>query len=234
MENQKQKTFEKLLNIERTDPFSGGDLIEVFKQYVESKDERLLFPLLLHNKEDVFNMGYLLSLLAFNDLFNYKYNIKKYDFYDYTDSNENPQKDLCVNFVLDNPLPTNISYNISGISLIIKENVGELTVNVLNGTYKYFYSNYKDYYYLTTEDVAVHKSVAHYVDTKYRKQATASTCYEKHTREFLPVKDSTDFKYLFKEEYKDKYQFIKADSINDETIKVYVNSIIDFIKVKPK
>ena len=234
MENQKQKTFEKLLNIERTDPFSGGDLIEVFKQYVESKDERLLFPLLLHNKEDVFNMGYLLSLLAFNDLFNYKYNIKKYDFYDYTDSNENPQKDLCVNFVLDNPLPTNISYNISGISLIIKENVGELTVNVLNGTYKYFYSNYKDYYYLTTEDVAVHKSVAHYVDTKYRKQATASTCYEKHTGEFLPVKDSTDFKYLFKEEYKDKYQFIKADSINDETIKVYVNSIIDFIKVKPK
>ena len=44
IENQKQKTFEKLLNIERTDPFSGGDLIEVFKQYVESKDERLLFP----------------------------------------------------------------------------------------------------------------------------------------------------------------------------------------------
>ena len=77
----------------------------------------------------------------------------KYAFYDYTDSNENPQKDLCVNFVLDNPLPTNISYNISGISLIIKENVGELTVNVLNGTYKYFYSNYKDYYYLTTEAV---------------------------------------------------------------------------------
>ena len=37
-----------------------------------------------------------------------------------------------------------------------------------------------------------------------------------------------------KEEYKDKYQFIKADSINDDTIKVYVNSIIDFIKVKPK
>ena len=75
-------------------------------------------------------MGYLLSLLAFNDLFNYKYNIKKYDFYDYKNFDENPQKDLCVNFVLDNPLPTNISYNISGISLIIKENVGELTVNV--------------------------------------------------------------------------------------------------------
>ena len=49
MENNKQKSFEKLLGINRSDPFSGGDLIEVFKHYVESKDERLLFPLLLHN-----------------------------------------------------------------------------------------------------------------------------------------------------------------------------------------
>lgn len=45
MENNKQKSFEKLLGINRSDPFSGGDLIEVFKHYVESKDERLLFPL---------------------------------------------------------------------------------------------------------------------------------------------------------------------------------------------
>ena len=57
MENNKQKSFEKLLGINRSDPFSGGDLIEVFKHYVESKDERLLFPLLLHNKEDVWNMA---------------------------------------------------------------------------------------------------------------------------------------------------------------------------------
>lgn len=31
MENNKQKSFEKLLGINRSDPFSGGDLIEVFK-----------------------------------------------------------------------------------------------------------------------------------------------------------------------------------------------------------
>ena len=64
MENNKQKSFEKLLGINRSDPFSGGDLIEVFKHYVESKDERLLFPLLLHNKEDVWNMGALTDLLS--------------------------------------------------------------------------------------------------------------------------------------------------------------------------
>ena len=37
---------------------------------------------------------------------------------------------------------------------------------------KYFYSNYKNYYYLPDEDTAIHKSVASYVDKKYRVQAT--------------------------------------------------------------
>ena len=78
MENNKQKSFEKLLGINRSDPFSGGDLIEVFKHYVESKDERLLFPLLLHNKEDVWNMGILTDLLSISDIFEYKYKVNSY------------------------------------------------------------------------------------------------------------------------------------------------------------
>lgn len=234
MENQKQKTFEKLLGIHRSDPFSGGDLIEVFKQYVESKDERLLLPLLLHNKEDVFNMGRLLSLLAFYDLFEHKYHITDYKINDFIDYHEDEKKELTIDFKLLNTIPVDISYNIKGISLIIKKDIGNLSVQVQRGTYKYFYDNYKDYYYLTMEDVAVHKSVARYVDNKYRKQATASTCYEKHSGEFLPVKEASDFKYSFKEDYKSKEKFIKVSDISDETIVQYLNYMIDFIKEKPK
>ncbi len=75
--------FEKLLGINRSDPFSGGDLIEVFKHYVESKDERLLFPLLLHNKEDVWNMGVLTDLLSISDIFEYKYKVNSYEIHEY-------------------------------------------------------------------------------------------------------------------------------------------------------
>lgn len=234
MENQKQKSFEKLLGIHRTDPFSGGDLIEVFKHYVESKDEKLLLPLLLHNKEDVFNMGHLLSLLSFNDLFNHKYNVLNYRFNEYKNSFNDTEKELTIAFSLENKIPVKISYNIPGISLIMKEDKGQLTVNIVSGTFKYFFENYKDYYYLTTEDVAIHKSVGQYVDNKYRKQATASTCYEKYSGDFLPIKKSTNFKFSFKLEYKDKDQFIKSDSVNDENIKTYLDCIIDFIKEKPK
>lgn len=234
MENQKQKSFENLLGIKRADPFSGGDLIEVFRHFVESKDERLLLPLLLHNKEDVFNMAHLLSLLAFQDLFSHKYTIIDYAFNEYKDYHENTHKELTIEFQLYNALPFNISYNTDCIAFITKENIGYVSVEILQGTYKYFYDNYKDYYYLTTEDVAIHKSIAQYVDNKYRKQATASTCYEKHTGEFLPIKESDAFQYAFKEELKDKEKFIRTSDISDNNILDYLNAVIDFIKLKPK
>lgn len=234
MENQKQKTFEQLLGIQRTDPFSGGDLIEVFKQYVESKDERLLLPLLLHNKEDVFHMGQLLSLLAFRDLFEHQYDVTNYQVNEFIDYNGDTRKELTITFQLFTALPINISYNLKGISLVIKENTGNLSVQIHCGTYKYFYDNYKDYYYLTAEDMAVHKSVARYVDNKYRKPATASTCYEKHSGEFLPIAKSTDFKYSLREHYKSKENFIRINDISENNILQYLNCMIDFVAEKPK
>ena len=54
------------------------------------------------------------------------------------------------------------------------------------GTLKYFYSNYKDYYYLPEEDQAVHKSVGAYVDKAHRRQARAFDCYQKKDGIFLP------------------------------------------------
>ncbi len=233
MENQKQKSFEKLLGIDRNDPFSGGDLTEVFKQYVESKDERLLIPLLLHNKEDVFHMGRLLSLLAFQDLFRHQYDISSYKINSYTDYNGDEKKELCINFHLHNDIPVDISYHTEEISLMIKKDKGSLSIRIYQGTYKYFYDNYEDYYYLTMEDVAVHKSVAKYVDNKYRKHATAATCYEKHSGEFLPIKKADDFKITFREEYKSKDKFIRLNDISDDNIMQYLNCIMDFIQEKP-
>ena len=56
-------------------------------------------------------------------------------------------------------------------------NIGEL---------KYFYSNYRDYYYLPIEDTAIHKSVGEYVDKTARVKATARTCYTRKQGLFLP------------------------------------------------
>ncbi len=232
MDNNKQKSFEKLLNIKREDIFSGGDLIEVFKQYVESKDERLLFPLLLHNKEDVWNMGLLCDLISIADIFEYKYNIETFEIRDYINYEGDICKELCIRANLLNPVPVNITHNFNGFYFKAEESTLILTVPVCNGTFKYFFSNYKDYYFLPLEDYAIHKSIGEYMDKKFRKAATASTCYEKFSGNFLPLFDVTsdEFKTVFKLEYKDKKNYIKSDAINCENIYIYSKIILDYLR----
>ena len=41
LENNKQKTYEDFLGIKRNDPFSGGDLIEVYKEFMRTHDENV-------------------------------------------------------------------------------------------------------------------------------------------------------------------------------------------------
>lgn len=61
-----------------------------------------------------------------------------------------------------------------------------LSVPLFSGTLKYFFADYREYYYLPFEDCAIHKSVAQFVDKEYRKKATKDTCYQKKSGLFLP------------------------------------------------
>ena len=65
-------------------------------------------------------------------------------------------------------------------------NALELSIRLYERTLKYYYPNYKDYYYLIYEDTAVHKSVGEYVDRDARIKATKETCYTKKSGVFLP------------------------------------------------
>jgi len=73
---------------------------------------------------------------------------------------------------------------------------------------KYFYSNYKDYYYLPAEDVALHKSVASFVDKSHRVQACASNCYTRKYAAYLPQWDMF-VEPFFKRDYKSKELFFE-------------------------
>lgn len=65
--------------------------------------------------------------------------------------------------------------------------VVEFTISLVQGEKKYFYDNYKDYYYLPGEDRAIHKSVAAFVEKEHREKAKKETCYIKKTASFLPL-----------------------------------------------
>lgn len=65
LSNCKLKTLEEFLGSGRKDPFTGGELIELYHTYRREKDERLLEVLLLHNAEDILGMLSVLSMLAY-------------------------------------------------------------------------------------------------------------------------------------------------------------------------
>ncbi|MDD6715179.1 MAG: ribonuclease H-like domain-containing protein [Firmicutes bacterium] len=73
---------------------------------------------------------------------------------------------------------------------------------------KYFYANYKDYYYLPGQDLAMHKSIASFVDSSRREQAKAENCYTRKTSSFLPEWDAFRAPF-FKKSYKDSGIFFE-------------------------
>lgn len=101
---------------------------------------------------------------------------------------------------LVSPLPKAVSYLSSRAYLKAEGRRASLLVYGLQGTLKYFFADYKNYYYLPAEDQAVHRSVAAYVDKKSRVPAKAATCYLKKTGLFLPYVSQGQ---AFAREYKD-------------------------------
>lgn len=206
--NCKQKTLEELLGIDREDIYSGGDLIGLYHEYVKNPNKETYHTLLLHNSDDMKGMLLILPLLAFYDLFNNPIKAKKVQSNQFVDYHGHDRKELLMKLELPTPLPMSIS-NLSNGCYFSGEGIeGILKVPIFEEEMKYFYSNYKDYYYLPEEDTALHKSVASFVDKEHRTQATAATCYTRKCSIYLPQWDIF-MEPFFKRNYKSKELFFE-------------------------
>lgn len=204
----KQKTIENFLNTGRKDTYSGGELVDIYHEYVLSHDAEKETFLLLHNEEDIKGMLDVVGALAISDLVHAPLRVTKVQANYYTDINQKQAPELIMNLHFSTPLPTTISYSANGCYFIGAQSEGKLRVPMFEGELKYFYANYKDYYYLPKEDVAIHKSVASFVDKEYRKQAHASNCYTRKESTYLPQWEVL-FMPFFKKEYKDTDLFFE-------------------------
>ncbi len=189
LENCKQKTIEAFLKIDREDKYSGGDLIGVYHEYVQSKDEDKKSILLLHNFEDLKGMLLILPILSYCDLFNKKLIVTKVSANQYNDEAGNSRVELMMVMTLPSELITPISFMADKCYFSAGGSQGMLKVPLYEEEMKYFYANHKDYYYLPAEDVALHKSVAAFVDKAHREQAKANNCYTRKSARFLPEWD---------------------------------------------
>lgn len=206
--NCKQKTLEELLGIDREDTYNGGELIGLYEEYVKQPDEDICRLLLLHNSDDMKGMLQILPLLAFYDLFNNPLTAKKVQANSFVDYHGHDKTELLMKLELPTPLPLTISTLSNGCYFSGEAREGILKVPTYDEEMKYFYSNYKDYYYLPEEDTALHKSVASFVDKEHRVQATAASCYTRKYSTYLPQWDIFAEPF-FKRNYKSKELFFE-------------------------
>lgn len=203
LQNFKQKSIEAFLGIDRRDLYSGGELIHIYHSYVSEPEEELLELLLLHNYEDVLGMIDLLEILSYVHLMNGRFSRVSCEICDLITYEGNAAKELQLTLQLEFPVPRRISYAWGPLYLSAYRDSCRITARLSEGELKYFFPNYRDYYYLPDEDMAVHKSVSSYVDKDHREQAKASNCYSRHTGIFAPQYEEI-ITPSFKQEYKEK------------------------------
>lgn len=223
MDKMTLKDVEEFMQIHRKDPFSGSDLIALYQEYLQTGSEQLLQALLLHNAEDVQNLPRLLPMLAYPLLFETDLSGAVF---------EHSDNQFVFSADLSYSLPKQIEYQHHHCWLHVSHNRLTMEISLFHGELKYFYENYKDYYYLPEEDRAVHKSIGAYVDKQYRTQANAANCYQKQQGIFAPQYEPV-FTPVIKAEPKDKVLFFPCDKpelLPDNWQAVYAAHILQLFR----
>ena len=183
----KQKTIEQCAGFTRTDTFSGGDLTDVYAAYAgkyrlatltgnSEEADALRFVMLLHNHDDLIGLFYLYNKTKLADFFAgiLQPSVIKLE------------QGLLYSF--DFPLlPFPISLMQNDCTFTVTEKETDLLLPFYKGDLKYFFKDYKNYYYLKYEDTAVHVSVAEWVDKDVKEKCKPATAYQKKNGTFLAL-----------------------------------------------
>lgn len=230
----KQKAIEHFLNISRTDAYSGGELIQVYKDYLTSHHSSLLELLLLHNEDDLKGMPSLLPILSYPDFFDSAFALTTQNL---CQKHIPGQKSIAVLELTCEGrclVPVPVQAHVPPICCSVEENRLCLSIELLEGTLKHFYPNYKDYYYLIYEDTAIHKSIGEYVDKTARTKATSKTCYTKKSGLFLP-QFAPIWEPVMKKEPKDKLLYAALSDVSfqsSEQLHRYLSQIFNHLEIK--
>lgn len=217
------------LGIERKDRHSGKELIRLYQKYAAKPDEETEKILLLHNHDDLLCLPSVARLLSLDTFFKdiplttAKMQIEPASFPASPDISSNstdipliPIRQLAIRFTYDDvsSLPARLSLTRNGIYLNALGQEGLLICPIFHGTLKHFFPDYKNYYYLPKEDMAIHKSVAIYTEPQHRKKATRSTCYVRRECDFIPCPDP-DYSEQFKQSDADLAGFQTLESLSE-------------------
>lgn len=221
VENMKLKTVERAVGLRRKDNYTGKELIELYKKWLQTGEPELLESLFLHNHEDVTGMTQIQRLFALSALQNGSLPLSLKSYEDKTDS-------LTLYLGPAETLPLSVAADKNGIYLSVENGCLRLRLPKRHGELRLYFPDHRNYFYLPREDRAIHKSVAVYTDPAYRQKAAPDTCYERHIGTFLPQwKDS--FTPVFRENRGDNIGYFLYDQkllLDKGKLSVYAAQII--------
>ena len=243
LENYKLKTIEQAIDINRDDIYNGKELISKYFEFIKlysldcikkdfSNSNPLKEILLLHNYEDLVNMIPLLHLFHYAYLKEGHYTFNSYDIND---------NNLYINcslrkgntpYSLIKDVSLKLDDGVQTILLNFNKDTLLITIPITHEELKFFYPDYKNYYYLPLEDTAIHKSIGTYVDKEHRTQAKAATCYIKKVGSYIPTINNVSTLPLFKYGYEDKCNFLELNETfisNKNHIIEYIHNIINSV-----
>ena len=220
LENYKQKTIEKFIEINRQDVLSGKELIKTYKEFIAFRETSKRDLILLHNHEDLTGMLYMLPLLNFIQLKHPNDYIKDSIYYTTASDALYLKVNLSYTFAKKIELRDEIT------EFILSDNQINAKIKLYNGGLKYFYENYHDYYFIPSENKVIHKSVATYIDKEFRKKATKQNCYISLNSLFVPIFSKFKDIHTFKAEYDSKLEYIEAKDFDKINKNNYLKGLI--------
>ena len=212
--NLKLTTMEKLLGFDRGEDISGKDCIKLYSEYMQhkfahndSEADRLFAAMLSHNHDDLVGTVLCTQLLMYTchlsgtltakttensytltdtlpNSLTYPFKLE-YDIPLYETAGTNPADAPEVSPSSDGTADTSTSH--ISARIVCEDTDLTLTLPIICDILYHFFPDYKNYFYLPDEDMAIHKSVGTYVDKAHREPATAKNCYTKKAGHFLPL-----------------------------------------------
>lgn len=209
LKNKKLSTLLNFSNKKRKTDISGRKFVQLYLIYLKLQDDAILQDLLAHNYDDLDGILYLSQWFTLLEEIR-ECNQEQICF-------EKKEDTLICTLYLKTPffhsftIKQEFKLLDKNYEITCNGNIVEIIFPLYDGERKFFYPNYKDYYYLPMEDMAIHKSVATYVDKEYRQKATAKNCYIKKKGIFLPLFESVSTS-MFYENSDKKIPYVLFDN----------------------
>lgn len=128
-------SVETCFDIHRDDVIDGSESVKLYKEFVESKDYKIMDTIILHNYEDIYNLSKLINIkdlvgkkLDLLELNGINYNLKVFPL-----NYKINAKKLCMNYFIFTGEHNNISIYNDNYSIICQDNNISLEININKG-----------------------------------------------------------------------------------------------------